>query len=159
MLLTANSTQAYFREALDAAMRISHIHITESAQVYLVYLLHDFARTEKAFAGTDYGQKVSMSELLGRALGSDPHEALAIYRHLGDTSLYLLGFFKTSHAQRIVSKSYYRDMGSLAYWHASHLSRPHAAHSAALFYELSERFSDMVRVIENIASYNDSGKF
>jgi len=159
MLLTANSAQAYFREALDAAMRASHISVTESAQAYVVYLLNEFSRTEKAFAGTDYGQKVSMSELLERALLADSHESLTIFKHLGDTSLYLLGFFRNSRVQRIVSNSYYRDMGSQAYWHASHLSRVHAAHSSAIFYELSERFSDMVTVVENIASYSDSGKF
>ncbi len=153
MLVTTNSMQAYFREALDAAIRTSNIRVTESAQAYVVHLLNEFSRSETAFAGTDYGAKVNMAQLLERALLAEDSEAQRIFRHLGDTSLYLLGFFRESTLQRIVSQSYYRDMGSQAYLHASSLARAHTAHTAALFYELSERFNDMVIVIENIAQY------
>lgn len=156
MLVLANSMQAYFREALVAAMRTSNITVTESAQVYVVHLLNDFSRSERAFAGTDYGAKVSLIQLLERAYAADEErEALRIYRHLGDTSLYLLGFFRDSGQKRMVSRTYYRDMGIAAYSHASGLSRAYAVNTAALFQELSERFVDMVTVLENIASYGD----
>jgi hypothetical protein len=156
MLVLARSMQAYFREALDAAMKTSNITVTESAQVYVVHLLNEFSRSEKAFAGVSYGEKVVMAQLLERAYTSEQREALHIYRHLGDTSLYLLGFFKESSAKRIVSSKYYRDMGSGAYASASSLSRAYDAGHAALFQELSERFADMVMVLEYIANYRNN---
>lgn len=155
MLVLAHSMQAYFREALVAALRKSNITVTESAQVYVVHLLNEFSRSEKAFAGVNYGEKVIMAHLFERAHASEDREALQIYRHLGDTSLYLLGFFKEASARRIVSVTYYKDMGSVAYAYASDLSRAYAVGNAALFQELSERFGDMVTVLENIANYRD----
>jgi hypothetical protein len=151
MLVLANSMQAYFREALDAAMRLSRIRVTESAQVYVVHLLNEFSRSEKAFAGTDYGEKISITQLLERAFGAEEREALRIYRHLGDTSLYLLGFFEGSGIQY----TFYKDMGITAYAHASGLSRAYAINSALIFQELSEKFGDFVTVFQRIANYKD----
>lgn len=156
MLLVANSMQAYFREALDAAMRKANISVTENAQVYMVHLLNEFSRTEVVFAGTDYGEKITMALMLERAMLADNLEALKIFRHLGDTSLYFLGFFRESAQRSIVPQSYYKEMGAQAYLHAAGLSRAHAAHRAALFYELYERFNDMVLVMENIAKYKQT---
>ncbi len=153
MLILANSMQAYFREALVSAMRSSNLHFTESAQVYVVHLLNEFSRSERAFAGVDHGDTVTVAELMERALLADEHEALRIWRHLGDSSLYQLGFFKESKKGRMVSLTYYMDMGANAYSSASDLSRAYAINSAVLFQELSERFSDMVTVMENIAHY------
>jgi hypothetical protein len=153
MLILANSVQAYFREALVCAMRASNLSFTESAQVYVVHLLNEFSRSEKAFAGSDPGENVTIIEMMERAMLADDHEALRIYRHLGDTSLYQLGFFKESKKGRMVSTAYYMDMGAVAYSFASDLSRAYAFNSAVLFQELSERFPDMVTLMENIALY------
>lgn len=156
MLLLTRSMQAYFREALDAAMRKANIQVTETAQVYMVHLLNEFSRSEAVFAGTDYGENINLALMLDRAMSADQQEALKIYRHLGDTSLYMLGFFRESAVKRIVSQSYYKEMGAQAYLHASSLARAHASNRAALFYELYERFNDMVLVVENVAKYKQA---
>lgn len=156
MLLLTNSMQAYFREALEAALRKSKIQVTETAQVYMVHLLNEFSRSEVVFSGVDYGENISMALLFDRAMSADAQEALKIYRHLGDTSLYMLGFFRESQVKRIVSQSYYKEMGAQAYLHASSLTRSHASHRAALFYELYARFNDMVVVVENVAKYSQN---
>lgn len=153
MLVLANSMQAYFREALESALRNSSICLTESAQVYMVHLLNEFSRSEKVFAGLNPGEELNMVQLLERAFSAEDREALTIFRHLGDTSLYLLGFFKESKARRIVSVTYYMDMGSVAYSHASDISRAYAINTAALFHELAERFPDVVALLESIANY------
>lgn len=158
MLVLANNMQAYFREALDAAMRRSNVVVTDSAQVYVVHLLNEFSRSEKAFAGVNYGEKIIVAQMLERAASADEREAIATYRHVGDISLYLLGFFRESSAKRLVSVTYYRDMGAIAYACASGLSRAYAAKNAALFQELSDRFPDIVTVIENIAKYQYESK-
>lgn len=155
MLVLATSVQAYFREALVSAMRQSNLHFTESAQVYVVHLLNEFARSEKVFAGIDHGESITVAELLQRALMVEDHEAMRIYRHLGDTSLYSLGFFKESKRGRVVSATYYMEMGAVAYSFASDLSRAYAINSAVLFQELSERFADIVKLMEKIAQYGN----
>jgi len=93
-----------------------------------------------------------------RALSSEDHEALRIFRHLGDSSLYLLDFFKEFRTGKMVSITYYMDMGATAYSCASDLSRSYAISSAALFCELSERFCDIVTVLVNMAKFCQSGE-
>jgi hypothetical protein len=156
MLLLTNSMQIYFREALDAAIRSSNVVVSEPTQVYVVHLLNEFSRSEVAFAGADHGEQLIMVDMLERAFGSNSREALRIFRHMGDSSLYLLGFFKESSKKRIVSNSYYQDIGAQAYSLASDLSRVYAAQSAAIFQELSENFPDVVRLLENISTYGDA---
>lgn len=153
MLVLTSSIQAYFREALDSAMRSSQISFTEPVQVYIVHLLNEFSRSERAFAGADPKEPLTLAELLERALAADDREALRIYRHLGDTSLYLLGFFREAQQKGIVSETYYRDMGALAYSHASGLSRGYTFNNALLFQELSDRFGDVVTIMATIAHY------
>lgn len=152
MLVKANSMQVYFREALEASVRCSSIKVTQTAQAYMVQLLHEFSRSEVAFAGTDYGEKIVLAHMLERGLLAESQEALKIYRHLGDTCLYLLGFFRESALERVVSQRYYNDMGAQAYWQAANLAR---SHYSSLFYELSERFNDMVILLENVAKYKN----
>lgn len=154
MLVVARSMQAYFREALLAALRQSDLVVTEPAQVYMIHLLNEFSRSEVAFAGLDHGHKPNLVDMLERASLADDREALRIFRHLGDTSLYLLGFFKESNKGRLVSETYYRDMGSSAYSCASDLSRLYAAQNAAIFQELAENFGAMVTILEYVAHYN-----
>jgi hypothetical protein len=153
MLDLTFSAQAYFREALCEALRCSKINISESTQAYVVYLLSEFSRTDKAFSGVDHGEEINMVILLERAFLATDREALEIFRYMGDTSLYLVGFFGTKN--RLVSKSYYKDMGGMAYAYASDLSRAYGIKSADIFQELSERFPDMVLVLENIRSYGE----
>ncbi len=155
MLVLTSGMQAYFREALDSAMRQTQIQVTESAQIYLVNLLKEFSRSDTAFSGVGYGEKIVFTDLLERAANAKSHEALQIFRHLGDTSLYLLGFFKGSALQRLASKNYYRDMGIQGYLNASHLSRAYRASNAALFWEMSERFNDLLYMMEFIAKYDE----
>jgi hypothetical protein len=151
MLIIAQSTQAYFRENLIKAIQSSHIVITEEAQAYVVHLLNEFSRSDKAFAGVDHGEKPILVNMLERAYSAEDREALRIFRHLGDISLYLLGFFREFNKTGIVSDTYYRDMGAQAYYQASSLSRAYAAQNAAVFQELSDNFARLVKVLEHIA--------
>lgn len=154
MLDLTLSAQAYFREALNESLRTSKITISESTQAYVVYLLNEFSRADKAFSGIDHKEEINMVILLERAISAKDREALEIYRHMGDTSLYLVGFFQGP-KNRVVSPSYYKDMGGMAYACASDLSRAYGIKSAEIFLELSERFSDMVLVLESVASYGE----
>lgn len=154
MLDLTLSAQAYFREALNEALRASSISISESAQAYVVYLLNEFSRSDKAFSGVNHGEGPNLVILLERAFLANDREALEIYRHMGDTSLYLVGFFQGA-KNRVVSPSYYKDMGGMAYACASDLSRAYGIKSAEIFSELSERFSDMVSLLESVASYGE----
>ncbi|MDP2342504.1 MAG: hypothetical protein Q8O67_16225 [Deltaproteobacteria bacterium] len=145
-MLVANMRE-YFRESLQRSLKESGTQLTETAQVYIVNLLAEFARTENVYAGTDRGERPVLVELMARAQESDPVEALRIYKHMGDSSLYLTGFFKDSMNDAAVSVDYYVSMGGTAYDAVARLMRPTAATSSALFSELACRFPDLVELL------------
>lgn len=154
MLILATNTKEYFREALEAALKEAPTDITDETQVYLVHLLNQFSHSEQAFAGTGYKEQITVADLFERANNADnKSESLRIYKHLGDISLYLLGFFKEERANKIVSLTYYNDMGAIAYANAASISRSQLISSAHLFNELSVKFSDLVALLEAVADY------
>jgi hypothetical protein len=156
MLVTAASMSEYFRDAITSARRKTGVALTEHAEAYLVGLLDEFARSERVYAGTDRGERPTLATLLGRAQEADPTEALRIYKHMGDSSLYLTGFFSESVEREIVSRDYYVQMGGGAYANVAGIMRATAATSSALFDELSDRFEALVSLLSEVSLFGDN---
>ena len=140
-----SSAREYFRESLGTALRKTQTRLTDTAQAYLVNLLVEFMRAENVYAGTDPGERPVLADLFSRALEAEPGEAVRIYKHMGDSSLYLTGFF--TEAVENVGVDYYVSMGGSAYANVAGLIRPTAASSSALFAELSDRFRELVELL------------
>lgn len=161
MLVSANNLHEYFREALDAAMERTSLYLTENTQAYIVYLLSDFTRSENVYAGTDTGEKPTLAFLLLRAQESEPEEALKIFKHLGDSSLYLLGFFSPAIQNQAVGPDYYIGMGESAYSSAANLirvTRENALTSATIYTELAHRFADLANLLKAISFHGENCK-
>jgi hypothetical protein len=151
MLVTAASMSEYFRAALTSARNKTGVALSEHAEAYLVRLLDEFARAENVYAGTERGERPAMATLLSRAQEAAPGEAVRIYKHMGDSSLYLTGFFAESVEREIVSVDYYVQMGGGAYANVAGLMRSTAATSSALFAELSDRFEELVTLLAEVS--------
>lgn len=149
MLVAAGSMREYFRASLGNALKRSPVRLSETAQVYLVNLLVEFMRAENVYAGTDPGERPVLADLFSRARDADPQEAVRIYKHMGDSSLYLTGFF--TEAVESVGVDYYVSMGGSAYASVAGLMRPTAASSSALFAELSDRFRELVDLLVSMS--------
>jgi hypothetical protein len=153
MLITASSMQEYFREAICAAQEKTGVALTDLAESYLINLLDAFARAENVYAGTEPGERPALAILMARAEEAEPEERVRIYRHMGDSSLYLTGFFAESVESSMVSRDYYVTMGETAYRHVAGLVRPTAASSSALFCELSDRFAELVQLLGEVSLF------
>jgi hypothetical protein len=158
MLVTASSMREYFREAVVTARQRKGLALTEQAEAYLVHLLCEFSRTENVYAGTDPGERPTMATLLSRAQEAQPTEALRIYKHMGDSSLYLTGFFTDAMQGALVNVNYYVSMGESAYASVAGLMRPTAASSSALFHELSDHFSALVELLSAVSVHGETDK-
>jgi hypothetical protein len=145
--MLVGNMREYFRESLQDSLRKRGVQLSDTAQFYVVNLLTEFARSDNAFAGTDRGEKPVLADLLVRAQESDPHEAVRLYKHMGDSSLYLSGFFPGAVERGATSVSYYVSVGGSAYDAVARLVRPTAATSSALFAELAERFKELVELL------------
>ena len=151
MLLTSGNLRDYFREALGQAIGTSMVRLTQHCQLYLVNLLSEFSRSENVYAGTNYGETPTLAVLMSRAAQADPQEAVRIYKHLGDSSLYLSGYFTESVENQSVSVDYYQTMGESAYAQVAGQIRYSEAKSSALFMELAERFGDLIAILNAVS--------
>jgi hypothetical protein len=149
------SMRDYFREALTTSLHKHGTSLSETAQVYVVNLLTEFARSEHAFAGSERGEKTVLADLLVRASDAEPSEALRIYKHMGDSSLVLSGFFPDSVEKAAISVDYYVSVGGQAYDRVASLMRPTAAVSSALFAELAARFGDLVELLTAMSLHGE----
>ncbi|MEI6805420.1 MAG: hypothetical protein WCK49_02810 [Myxococcaceae bacterium] len=146
-MLTQNM-QGYFQEALGEALRRSKSSISEEVHVYLIYLLTDFARSERVYAGVNPGEEPILVLLLERALESPPAEANRIFKHIGDSTLYLSGFFGERTQTSRVNHSYYMAMGENAYFRLAQNTR------VPVYHELSGAFERLVFLLRQVSLHD-----
>ncbi|MBL4819105.1 MAG: hypothetical protein JKY15_07775 [Deltaproteobacteria bacterium] len=145
MLITSGNMAEYFREALSNALKSSPANLSDEVQAYLISLLADFTRSENVYAGVNRGEEPILVVLLERAMRSEQPEANRIFRQIGDSTLYLLGFFGEKSKASGVSSGYYISMGEGAYNSlAKNTNQP-------VYYELSDAFEQLVYLIRQIS--------
>ena len=153
MLILTKSVQAYFEEALSATLDKSTINLSNQTKAYLISLLSHFARSENAYSGTEQGEKQALSLLLNRAQDSEPYEALKLYRHLGDSSLYFSGYFEDSKQTQLVGASFYINIGENAYYKAAGLSKESTI--SMLYEDLAHNFAALVNILNIMSLYGN----
>jgi hypothetical protein len=141
----AASVDEFFHEVVTDALEAVDLEASEPASWYLVGLLGEFTRARL----TD--------EPLGMKLvqpGEDPSERVRNLKQVGDTSLYVAGFFAESLSRSLVDVDYYVGIGQSAY---SQLARslgvvPRARSGSAapiteVYEELAAKFPRFVDVL------------
>jgi hypothetical protein len=145
MVLFAQNMQEYFQEAIKTALGRSKSDFSTDVQAYLVYLLTDYARADRVYAGVNAGEEPILVLLLERALESPPAEANRIFKHIGDSTLYLTGFFGEKTQAQGVSNSYYMSMGEDAYARLAQSTR------VSVYEELSDAFKRLVYLLRQVS--------
>jgi hypothetical protein len=147
------SAHEWFREAVVDALSQRRIKIQEVTEFYLVNLLAGFLARERLFVedpdGTVRAEPLAL--ILLRAAEADRRLRAAHLRRLGDTALFVSGFFGDSLARSLVDVDYYIAMGERAYGALAGSERG----QDALFEELSARFGDFVDLFAEIAELSD----
>lgn len=85
---------------------------------YLIGLLQDFMFTERLFdQEMENGHKTrpTLAEIFLKAMNAKDPERTQLLKKLGDTSLYVGGFFGDSLQRKVVDVDYYVQMGGAAY--------------------------------------------
>jgi len=138
--------RGYFRERLVAAMARKRIVTSESTECYLVNLLAKLAITPD-----DEPLGRPFAELLAKALDASGHEKLSRLRELGDSALYVCGFFGDHLEHRGIARSYVVAMGGRAYLTARSIAPlARAGELSPIFEELAERFEMFAYVLDDV---------
>lgn len=145
MLIATGNMQEYFKGALSLALERSRTDLSDEVQAYLVYLLADFARSDKVYAGVNRGEEPVLVLLLERAMEASPGEANRIFKQIGDSTLYLLGFFGEKTRAAGVSSNYYFSMGGDAYLRLANNTKQ------TVYHQLSDDFERLVCLLRQVS--------
>lgn len=105
----------FFSELIeDAAKTANHTHFHPLSYSYLSELLVDFLHVEKLFGSEGGGSKM-MAEQWFESQSCDLNTKIVKLKRLGDTSLYVAGFFASSFKRKVISQSYYIQMGEMSF--------------------------------------------
>lgn len=111
-------SEDFFISLVDEAFSQRNIEPNPLAVNYLVNLLIHYMNTENLFDETsESGKKTrsTLAELYLKAMNSEPSLQLDLIRKLGNTSLYVSGFFAESLNKKVVDIEYYVNMGETAF--------------------------------------------
>jgi hypothetical protein len=139
-LTTHASVEAYFQEVLSGAMERRGMEASEPTEFYLVGLLGEYARARLP--------DEPLSLRLAGTAGAEPGERVRALKEVGDTSLYLTGFFADSLQRKLVGVEYYMDLGRAAYLELA--ARLGSSTVAEVYAELSGKFPRFVEVLTEV---------
>jgi len=152
-IFVGQSPHEFFREMVSDALSHRRLRIEEVTEFYLVDLLAGFLERERLFVeepdGTVSAEPLAL--ILLRAYEADRRARRAQLRRLGDTALFVSGFFGDSLARSLVDVDYYIAMGERAYGALAEVERG----GGLPWEELALRFPAFVDVFAEIAELAD----
>jgi hypothetical protein len=137
------SSREFFSELVEQAFTKRKIIAQPLVSVYLVELLDQY------MLSSNIQLQGTFAEMLLRAQNSERKLRHELLKKLGDTSLYISGFFGDSLKRKIVDIDYYASMGGMAYGSLS--KEIEDSHRAVVFGHFGERFLDYVEVLTYIS--------
>jgi hypothetical protein len=153
------SLQEFFKDSVADAMEKQGVAADDHTAYYVVNLLTLFARSERLYdRSTDGTGPPPLALMLAEAASAnDTQTRNLVLQRVGDTSLFVAGFFGDGFARKLVDVDYYIDIGGAAYGYLSDNVRGTARGRAfaTVFAELAQKFRDFVDVLAEI---RDSGR-
>lgn len=137
------SSSAYFSELVQQALEKRRIEVAPGVSQYLVQLLDSY------LLASNLKTDASLAETLLKANQAERKKRIELLRRLGDTSLYISGFFGDSLNRKIVDIDYYADIGGVAYGQLATVLEPDPA--ATIYGQISQRFLDFVDLLTYIS--------
>src|SRR5512133_314098 len=151
----SQSPHEFFRQRVGDVLSHRRVRVQPETEFYLVDLLAKFLEAERLHVEQADGsvREEALALILLRALEATGDVRVRELRRLGDTALFVSGFFGDSLARSAVDVDYYIAMGGQAYAVVGQAERRRGLD--ALFGELSERFGLFVDCFAEIAELAD----
>lgn len=147
---TLSNLQEYFRELVQRSAADLNLSLAEHAEFYIVNLLSKFRRTEDMRPKDETLHNAPLAILLERAVHCEQlAERIQLYRQLGDTALFIAGYFPDRTKRQIVDLDYYVKMGGGAYLSLASIF-PEQDTFGDIYTELGSKFSNCVKLVTEI---------
>lgn len=146
-LAIIGDTKEYFRQSLQDALIERKVETYPVVKSYLVDVLNHYLITENLFdeeRSTGKRGRETLAETMLKAASATPRVRFDLLKRLGDSALYVSGFFGDSLQRKVVDVDYYIDMGSTAYHSLS--QEVYEDTFSQLYKEIALKFNDFVDV-------------
>ena len=140
-VVRGESAVEYFRELVDGALVHQKLVVNELTAFYVVHLLAGFVEHP-----IDEGEALAQ-RLVDAIERGGSHERRTL-KQIGDTSLFVSGFFPDSFKRGLVDSGYYMQVGGVAY---AALSRDESWELSPVFAELAKKFIDVVDILSEVS--------
>ena len=147
MIVASPNLAEFFEEAVSESLQACKVETTAPTASYLVTVLEDFTKPDKARETLDRPLALLLDEALHAPNVGERFERL---RTLGDGVLYASGFFADHFQRRGVRPGYLYGIGARAYGSASAMLGAQDD-TLDVFGELARRFDAFVAVIADVA--------
>ncbi len=148
-LVRGQSPVEFFREQLERAMEHQRVSTSAFTQYYLVNLLAGCVRGDLPPSEPGYDE-TPLAVMYVRAIQSSRRDRARLLRAMGDTALFVSGFFADSLSRSLVSLDYYKAMGGFAYARLAQDEEPRIF-GPEVFSELSDRFTQFADLLSEIS--------
>ncbi len=148
-LVKGGTPMEFFREQLEQAMEHQKVSTSDFVEYYLVNLLSSGVGVEKPPVDP-VPDETPLALLYVRAVQSSRTERARLLKSLGDTALFVSGFFADSLHRKLVDFDYYRSMGGFAYGRLAQDEEPRIF-GPEVFGELAGRFAEFADLLSEVA--------
>jgi hypothetical protein len=151
-LTLVSQPQDFFRELVTGALGKHQIEVAPETEFYLVNLLGQFITTDRLYAKNEQGavREEPLALMLKEALEHpQPQTQFKMFRHIGDVSLYVGGFFQQSLNRKVVDVDYYIEIGGRAYRLVASRSDENVHRN--LYEELAAKFKALIDVLAEVS--------
>jgi hypothetical protein len=146
------SPRDFFVTRVEEAVKRVKFEPSPLSRHYLVDLLEHYMFASNLYPIEDTSGKAkreTLAEMYLRAQNAPSPLRLDLLKRLGDSSLYISGFFGDSLNRKIVDIEYYVDMGGVAYHSLANSAQDEKM--SRMFGEFAARFPDFVDVLTFIS--------
>jgi hypothetical protein len=154
-VLSRETPMEFFREQLLRAMEHQRVSTSAFTEWYLVNLLAACVRGDALPQAEPGYDETPLALLYVRAIRASHIDRARLLRLLGDTTLFVAGFFADSLQRHLVSLDYCRALGGRAYTLLAH--EDGATIVPDVFRELGERFMEFADLLQEVSEASRLG--
>ena len=159
-LILESSLQSFFFDKIQNINQKSTRPISNELVYYMSLVLDKFGQSQNLYEEREgkLRDKTLGLKLLKSSELSEPQKKRTL-REIGDTALFVCGYFYESLNSKLIDISYYEDVGKVAYRRLDSFI-PQAYEVPSFFINLSDRFNCVTNIVSIISKEmfsNDSG--
>jgi len=145
------SITEYFIDLIEEANKHQHFNSDTMMTFYMVNLLQNYVRSDHLYI-SDENDEETLVSALEDAMNATGVERESKYKHLGDYTLFVSGFFHDSLSRSLVDVNYYIGIGRIAYRNvAAQITHGKRKSFQEFYTALAEKFKKLVDVLSEVS--------